>query len=336
VYLLDGAAITLLLPWVLCGRPKRCLDTNFTGRVLVMYVTHVLFMWTCNCTLGTLCPCESSTGRLILGCQSLVFAYSVEAVPLNRRWGAMNAEQWLNTRQDSPGEDEPVFPLGEILQVVWQRLWIIVLTGGVLVGAAVGFSLAQTPSYEASTMILIGQQKREALGSLGSEVVGLQQITQTMAQAVPTRPVAEAAIREQNLKMAPERLLEDLTVEQIAETQFIEVVYRDTSPKRAQQVANTIGEVFTQRVSEVSPNVNGLTATVWEPAVVPGAPVSPDPLRNGLVALVAGLVLGVALAFLMEHLDDSWRSPEEAEQIVGRPVLAVIPAATAPKKETKG
>jgi capsular polysaccharide biosynthesis protein len=247
----------------------------------------------------------------------------------------MSAEQTLNPRQGSPEEDEPIFPLREILRIVWQRLWIIVLTVCILVGAAAAFSLAKTPLYEASIKILIGQQQREASGSLGSEVVGLQQLTQTMAQAVPTRPVAEAVIQEQNLKIAPGELLTNLTVEQIAETQFIEVAYRDADPERAQQVANTIGSVFSQRVSEVSPNVNGITATVWEPAVVPEAPVSPDLLRNGLVALVAGLMLGVALAFLMEHLDDRWRSPEEAEHIAGRPVLAVIPAATAPSREGK-
>ncbi len=245
----------------------------------------------------------------------------------------MSAEQRLDTRWGPPEEDEPVFPLRQILRVVWQRLWIIVLVASVLVGAVMLYGLVKTPVYEASTKILIGQQQREASGSLGSEVMGLQQLTQTMAQAVPTRPVAEAVIREEDLKMAPETFLANLTAEQIAETQFIEVAYKDANPERAQQVVNAIGRVFSQRVSEVSPKANGVTATVWEPAAVPEAPVSPNLLRNGLVALVAGLMLGVALAFLVEHLDDSWRSPEEAEQIGGRPVLAVIPMAKAPSKE---
>jgi capsular polysaccharide biosynthesis protein len=44
-----------------------------------------------------------------------------------------------------------------------------------------------------------------------------------------------------------------------------------------------------------------------------------------LLALVAGGALGVALAFLLEYLDDSWGSPEEAEQISGVPTFGVIP-----------
>jgi capsular polysaccharide biosynthesis protein len=53
--------------------------------------------------------------------------------------------------------------------------------------------------------------------------------------------------------------------------------------------------------------------------------VSPKPLRNGLLALVLGLMLGTGMAFLLEYLDHSWRSPEEAEQITGVPTVGIIP-----------
>jgi capsular polysaccharide biosynthesis protein len=53
--------------------------------------------------------------------------------------------------------------------------------------------------------------------------------------------------------------------------------------------------------------------------------VSPDPLRNVLIALVLGGLLGVALAFLLEYVDDSWDSPEEAEEVSGIPTFGVIP-----------
>ena len=51
----------------------------------------------------------------------------------------------------------------------------------------------------------------------------------------------------------------------------------------------------------------------------------PRPLRNGFVALLFGLMLGVGLAFLLDYLDDSWRSPAEVEQISGVPTYALIP-----------
>jgi len=53
--------------------------------------------------------------------------------------------------------------------------------------------------------------------------------------------------------------------------------------------------------------------------------VSPDPLRNALIALVLGSLLGVALAFVLEFVDDSWDSPEEVEEVSGIPTLGVVP-----------
>lgn len=87
----------------------------------------------------------------------------------------------------------------------------------------------------------------------------------------------------------------------------------------------------------VSPGANAITATVWERAIVPEEPVSPNPLRDGLLALMLGLMLGTGAAFLLEYLDDSWRSPEEAEQVSGVPTFGMVPAfkVKAPKDKKK-
>jgi hypothetical protein len=83
-------------------------------------------------------------------------------------------------------------------------------------------------------------------------------------------------------------LLDNLTVEQVEGTQFIVLTYEDSDPMRARQIANTVGEVSSELISERSSN---LTATVWEKAALPESPVSPHPLRNGLLTLVIGLML---------------------------------------------
>jgi len=194
--------------------------------------------------------------------------------------------------------------------------------------AVVGFSLAQAPTYQASSKILIGQER--GITETPNEVVGLQQVTRTMVEGVKSRPVAKAVIQRLNLGVTSQDFLKNLSAEQIAETQYIQVDYRDSSPERAQEVTNTVGSVFAEQVSEVSPSANAITATVWEQADPPEQPVSPKPVLNGFLALVLGLMLGVGLAFLLEYLSDSWRSPEEAEQTMGVPTFAMIPAFKVP------
>jgi capsular polysaccharide biosynthesis protein len=237
----------------------------------------------------------------------------------------MNTEQRPSAPMELPAEAGYDISLRDLVLPLWRRLWLIGLCAVVFAAVALGFSLTRTPLYEANIMILIGQAQGAPADSLYSEVSGLQQLTQTMTEAVNTRPVAAAAIRELDLSMSPGKLLENLNVEQVEATQFIDVSYKDPNPERAQRIANAVGDTFSRQVSEVSPSANAITATVWERATVPQSPVSPNLYRNLLLALVAGGALGVALAFLLEYLDDSWGSAEEAEQISGVPTFGVIP-----------
>jgi capsular polysaccharide biosynthesis protein len=162
-------------------------------------------------------------------------------------------------------------------------------------------SLAETPQYESSAKILIGQ---EGWGSQGPsepvrDVERLQGSTMTLAEVADSRPIAEGTIERLGLSTTPKEFLERLDAEPIENTQFIEVSYTDPNPARANWVVNTVGEVLSRRASEVSPSANTITAHVWEPAQVPDKPMSPNPLRNGLLALVSGLILCVVLALAL-------------------------------------
>jgi len=61
------------------------------------------------------------------------------------------------------------------------------------------------------------------------------------------------------------------------------------------------------------------------PAKVPSDPVSPKPLRNAVLGLAIGLLLGVGAAFAREHLDDTLRDKATLEAESHLPTLGVIP-----------
>lgn len=65
--------------------------------------------------------------------------------------------------------------------------------------------------------------------------------------------------------------------------------------------------------------------TIISAAETPTVPVHPRKALNLAVAAVLGAILGLALAFLAENLDDRMKSPEEVEERVGAPVLGYIP-----------
>lgn len=63
-------------------------------------------------------------------------------------------------------------------------------------------------------------------------------------------------------------------------------------------------------------------------SAVPKGPVGPQRLRGVMLALLLAIALGVVLALLLEYLDDTIKSPGDAESRLGLPSLAVIPIAS--------
>ena len=73
---------------------------------------------------------------------------------------------------------------------------------------------------------------------------------------------------------------------------------------------------------------------VLERAIVPGFPIRPKPVQNLLLGLMFGLGIGVGLAFAIEALDNTLKTQADVEQLLGTPVLGLVPViGTAPGGE---
>ena len=65
-------------------------------------------------------------------------------------------------------------------------------------------------------------------------------------------------------------------------------------------------------------------ATLSDPAVAPTEPAGTSPLLNVALAVVAGLLVGLGIAFVREHLDDSVRDEADVEQLSGLRTIGSI------------
>lgn len=86
-------------------------------------------------------------------------------------------------------------------------------------------------------------------------------------------------------------------------------------------------DMFMGRLKETSTasDLQSVVARVVDPAIVSDVPVKPKKRMIVILAFVLSLMLGVAVAFLLEHLDNSVRSAEDAERKLGLPMLGAIP-----------
>lgn len=114
-----------------------------------------------------------------------------------------------------------------------------------------------------------------------------------------------------------------ITVGNEGNAQVLKITVQDPDAAMAAKIANTTAEVFQTEIVELM-NVDNVT--ILSPAQIGEnpSPVKPQPVLNMAIAMVVGLMAGVGLAFLMEYLDNSVKSEQDVEKLLGLPVLGTI------------
>ena len=97
--------------------------------------------------------------------------------------------------------------------------------------------------------------------------------------------------------------------------------------KRDAETNRQLYDGLLQRLKEagVSAGLRASNISVLDPAEIPEGTYRPKKLSNLVLALTCGLLLGVGLAFVKEHLNTIVRTPDEVERLTGLAMLAVIP-----------
>jgi len=110
----------------------------------------------------------------------------------------------------------------------------------------------------------------------------------------------------------------------------LELVRRQMVDLDARQRNGTEGRSLREQVEQlgVLAALQTGNAELVQPAETPSSPSSPNTIRNLILALMLGIVIGVGLALLGDRLDSRMRDREGAEALFGRPVLGVIPEST--------
>jgi polysaccharide biosynthesis transport protein len=86
------------------------------------------------------------------------------------------------------------------------------------------------------------------------------------------------------------------------------------------------------RQVDLGGDAGAISTQVIEPPQNPVAPVEPNIRKIGLACTMLGLFCGLALCYLFEWWDTSYRGPEEIVQHLGLPVFGHIPRMTHPEE----
>ena len=221
------------------------------------------------------------------------------------------------------------------LRVLRRRWLLVAATVAVALGVAYA-SAPRTPLYKASSTIVVGPRqlstdpnRTDFSGDLAN---GLASLTASYAVLIDSEVVAEDAVRRARVARSPGGVVRATTAEAVPATQVLRVTVVDAEPAVARALADAMATSFVDRVTSLTP---GEPPAVGAPPAVPvyvyqpaGVPAGPEPLgtRSRLAtAGLFGLLAAVGVVLLIEHLDLSVRTVEDAELRLDLPVLGAVP-----------
>src|SRR5215213_5362438 len=183
------------------------------------------------------------------------------------------------------------------VRVAWGALLIAIIAAIIVTLVSLAMFL-RAPIYEPTARVWVQRELMIGPPSPGPDK-RLTETTRAMVRLAASDSVAKEARRSLGLQAGSAELLENLEIDRVQGTTFIDLTYRGTDRKKATQMGNSLARVASVRLSE-APRKN-LAAIVWEEAQVPPAVPEPKPLRNGLLTLVVVWVLyaGLTLAMLV-------------------------------------
>jgi polysaccharide biosynthesis transport protein len=183
---------------------------------------------------------------------------------------------------------------------------------------------------------------------------------------VSLRVVADVTAQKLGARTTGKDVQNHVDVKQEAQSDVVTVSARARSPKAAQRLANTftrtyiafrqkadvaairkaqalvkkrlraiprrnrdgpLGRALSNRADELAVLLLQTgNAQLVQPADLPSAASSPKPARNALFGLAAGILLGVALAFGVDRLDQRLKDTAEVQELLDGPLLGTVPS----------
>ena len=121
-------------------------------------------------------------------------------------------------------------------------------------------------------------------------------------------------------------------MENAADTRIVYITVKDPNPARAQEIADSIREIASDHIKEVT-DVEAVN--VVDTANLPSQPSEPSIVRWTAIGAALGLVACAAVIIIRYLLDDTIKSSEDVEKYLGLSTLALIPMLQGEKSTKK-
>ena len=212
----------------------------------------------------------------------------------------------------------------------WKNIVLIVLS--FLLISSIYNIFFINKEYEANVKIFIGKQKfKNITETYNNEEINLyQRLITTYSEVIRSKKLINESIKGSKMNYLQDKykninydlLMENLTVNPIANTQIIEIKYKSLNPQQSYDLLYSITENLISYSKELYPNVN---ITILEQVHVNLKPLMNKKLTIIGLGLILGLIVGIGGIIGVMYLNNTYKNQKSLEEEIGLTVIGVIP-----------
>lgn len=209
----------------------------------------------------------------------------------------------------------------ELFKLLRKHITLVIVLPVVLalVAAGVSWGILQNQYTATVSVYVLSSSNGEQTATTQSDLNASQLMANDIAELASSDTVAKRTADELGMESLAGF---DISVESATTTRVIEISVTADQAEASSVVANKIAEVL----SGVAQEVMGVeSVNVVDEAQTPTAPSGPPRAMYTAVAFLAGIFLAVAIVVVADMVNTRVRTPEEAEELLGVPVIGRIP-----------
>ena len=218
-------------------------------------------------------------------------------------------------------QEEDVIDLMEIGYILWNHIVEIMIC--ILLGAVACFGYTKVfvqKQYTATSGIYI-LSNADAIVDLSSLQISTQ-IKDDYQKLMTSRVVINDVIELLQLDMSYNQLKSMVSIYNPSDTRILEISATDTDPRSAADIANELArqsQIYLPEIMKID------SPSLYEEAIVPESPSSPDTAKNTLIGGLIGGVLYCGYLIVKHLMNDTFMTAAEIEKTFGIQPLSVIP-----------
>ena len=213
----------------------------------------------------------------------------------------------------------------ELFSYFMEKIGIILITVIICLVFGLSYTLFfKDPMYKSDVNVIVVNKDSGNAATLQNELAANQKLAATYRELVESRRVLNQVIENLDLEYSVKELQDMITVENVNETAIIKITVSSKDNKEARKIANETAKIFEKEIVEI---YNLENVSIVDKAELAKEPYNINFLKDVVIYIAAGLVLSCGFIFVIYYFDNTIKSVEQVEKLLGVPVIGAVPVA---------